>query len=38
LTSASENPDAAALLVYLRCVQAGAEFRRAGFRVLAQTS
>jgi len=38
LTSASENPDAAALLVYLRCVQAGAEFRRAGFRLLAQTS
>ena len=38
LTSASQNPDAAALLVYLRCVQAHAQFRKAGFRVLAQTS
>jgi len=38
LTSTSENRDAAALLVYLRCVQAGSQFRKAGFRVLAQTS
>jgi molybdate transport system substrate-binding protein len=35
LTAASENPGAAALLVYLRCVQARSQFRKAGFRVLA---
>jgi molybdate transport system substrate-binding protein len=38
LTSNSENPDAAALLVYLRCVHAHAYFEKAGFRVLAQNS
>jgi molybdate transport system substrate-binding protein len=35
-TSTSENSDAAALLVYLRCAQARALFRSAGFRVLNQ--
>src|SRR5262249_44402764 len=34
LTSTSENPGAAALLVYLRCAGARAQFRKAGFRVL----
>ena len=38
LTATSENPDAAALLVYLRCAQARAQFREAGFRVLAEES
>src|SRR5205814_5990233 len=36
LTSTSENPSAAALLVYLRCTVARAEFQKAGFRVLEQ--
>src|SRR4029077_10527162 len=34
LTATSENPDAAALLVYLRCTQARAQFQKAGFRVV----
>ena len=38
LTSTSENPGAAALLVYLRCVHAHAYFQKAGFRVVAQNS
>ena len=36
LTSTSENPSAAALLVYLRCTVARAEFQKAGFRMLEQ--
>src|SRR5262249_51265124 len=36
LTSASENPDAAALLLYLRSAVAQAMFQKAGFRVLGQ--
>jgi molybdate transport system substrate-binding protein len=36
LTSTSENPSAAALLVYLRSTVARAQFQKAGFRVLEQ--
>jgi molybdate transport system substrate-binding protein len=38
LTSTSENRDAAALIVYLRCAQARAQFQKAGFRVLPETT
>ena len=34
LTAASENPDAAAFLAYLKCKVAGAEFQKSGFGVL----
>jgi molybdate transport system substrate-binding protein len=34
LTATSDNPDAAALLVYLRCAVASAIFQKAGFKVL----
>jgi molybdate transport system substrate-binding protein len=38
LTATSGNPDGAALLVYLRCAQARAQFQKAGFRVLPKTT
>jgi molybdate transport system substrate-binding protein len=38
LTATSENPDGAALLIYLRCAQARAQFQKAGFRFLPSTA
>ena len=38
LTATSENPDAAALTVYVRCAQARAQFQKAGFSVLPGTA